>query len=75
MFSWLSILSGVLKLANMIAGLMKDRQLLDAGEARGVAKSLASIMTSLDIAKDVEAEVAAMSDAEVDKALEGDFRD
>jgi hypothetical protein len=72
---WLSILSGVLKLANIIAGLMKDRQLLDAGEKKAIAKSLLAVADAVGVSKAVEDEIAAMTDEQVDAALEGDFRE
>jgi hypothetical protein len=72
---WLSILSGVLKLAKFIAGLMKDRQLLDAGEQKAIAKSLLAVADAVGVSKAVEDEIAAMTDEQVDAALEEDFRE
>lgn len=70
----LSILSGVLKLANLIAGFVKDEQLMDAGEQKQIAKSLAQVVVATDTARLVDEEVSAMTDEQVDAALEGDFR-
>jgi|GEM_PF-2536436 len=72
--AWLSLLSGVLKLASWLAKLVNDRQLMDAGEQRGVAKSLAEIIVATDTAAEVDAHVAGLTDAQVDEELEGDFR-
>lgn len=38
--SWLTLLKLVLLLALKLAGLVKDRQLLEAGEARAIARAL-----------------------------------
>ena len=69
---WLNLLKAVLVLANTVAGLIRDQKLMDAGEARATAKSLATLQTRLGIGKQVAAEVAAMTDDELDVDLRGD---
>jgi hypothetical protein len=73
--SWLSIFSGVLKLAALIGEIMRDRQLLDAGEKKAIAKSLLAVADAVGVSKAVEDEIAAMTDEQVDAALEEDFRE
>ena len=68
---WLSILSGLLKLAGAIADIVRERQLMDAGEARGLAKSLAGIAERAGIAREVETETARMTPDQVLRDLEG----
>lgn len=68
---WFSILSGLLKLAGLIADIVKERQLMDAGEARGLAKSLAGIAERAGIAREIEEETARMSPDQILRDLEG----
>ena len=70
MFSWLSILSTGLKLFAKIAEVIKDRQLLSAGEDRQIAKSLAAIQVSLGLTAVVAEEVSAMTPEEIHDELE-----
>ena len=67
--SWLSLLRLVLSLANSLAGIVREKQLMDAGEAQATAKALAEIAGRLKIGDQVGAEVAAMSDIDLDAAL------
>jgi len=72
---WLSLLSGVLKLAMLIGEIMRDRQLLDAGEQKAIAKSLLAVADAVGVSKAVEDQIAALTDEQVDAALEEDFRE
>lgn len=69
---WFSILSGALKLAGLIAGYLKDRQLMDAGAQREVSKMLGEITHRAGIADQVRAEIAGMSDNDLDAELRGE---
>lgn len=68
----LAIFRAVLTLANAIASYLREKQLMDAGEARATAKSLASLSQRLGISNQVVAEVEALSDADLDAELRGD---
>ena len=68
---WLSILSGLLKLAGAIAELMRNNQLMNAGEARGLAKSLVEIGKRAGIAREIEEETARMTPDQILRDLEG----
>ncbi len=70
--SWLSIAKGLLAALHVVASMLREKQLLDAGEGRAVARSLAVLSQRLGIAKDVAEEVAALSDADLDADLRGD---
>jgi hypothetical protein len=72
---WLKLLSGVLKLAMLIGEIMRDRQLLDAGEQKAIAKSLLAVADAVGVSQAVEDEIAALTEEQVDAALEGDFRE
>lgn len=69
---WLGLLKLGLQVINDIAGIVREKQLLDAGEARGVAKSLAQAADRLGIGKALVSEIEAMTDDELDSALRGD---
>lgn len=70
--TWITILRLLLSLANSIAAVVREKQLLDAGEAKATAKSLAVIADRLGIADKLRAEVEALSDSELDAELRGD---
>lgn len=70
--TWLKVLQLLLLLATRIAGTVRANILLDAGEAKATAKSLAALSQRLGIAQQVAAEVAAMSEDDLDKELKGE---
>ena len=72
---WLSVIRAGLKLITLAIGLAKDRELMNAGEDKQIAKSLAEIQVALGVSREVEAEVAALTDVQVDAQLEQEFRD
>jgi hypothetical protein len=69
---WLSLALALLKLAGSIAGWLRDRQMLDAGQRREVAAALARVARQAGAARAIEDEVARWSEAEIDAALEGE---
>ena len=74
---WFSILSGVLKLASLIAGYLKDQQLMDAGAQREVSKMLKEVSDRAGIAREIEAETARMTPEQILRDLQetGELRD
>lgn len=70
--NWLAILKLVLVLADRVARIIETRGLIAAGEDRALARSLAAIAGRLGIARQIAAETAALSDAELDCELAGD---
>lgn len=69
---WIGFLKLLLTVANTVSNIIREKQLMDAGEAKAAAKSLAALSERLGIAKQVAAEVAALSDADLDADLRGD---
>lgn len=72
---WFSVLKLVLQFASAVAKIVHDKQLMDAGGEREVAKMLKQVSTNAGIAREIEVEVAKLSPEEVNRQLEGDFRD
>ena len=68
---WLSLLKIVLSLANSLANIVREKQLMDAGEAKATAKALTEIAKRLKIGREVTAQIEAMSDSDIDDALRG----
>lgn len=68
----LAVLNLVLSLASTLANYVREKGLMDAGEAKATARSLAALSERLGIAQEVAREVAAMSDADLDAELRGD---
>lgn len=67
--SWSSLILTLLKIAEAIFDFARDRQLIQAGADAEIAKASASVLLKTRSAKQVMAEVTAMSDDQVDKAL------
>lgn len=72
MLSAIGILRALLALANGIAGYIREENLMKAGEARAVAKSMAALAGRLNLGRDIVAEVEALSDDDLDAQLRGD---
>lgn len=49
--SWLFLLKGILKLGSLLAGIVQQKQLIDAGEAKAVSKGLADATEKMDKAR------------------------
>lgn len=45
---WLSIAAGLLKIVNLIAGYLKDRQLIDAGKAEAIVEGTQHVSAMVD---------------------------
>lgn len=74
---WLSLFKSVLWFANLIGNIVREKQLMDAGEQRGVAKTLKQISINSGIAKEIELETAKMTPEEIMRDLQdsGELRD
>lgn len=70
--SWIKAIQLVLVLLTRIAGTVRNKNLMDAGEAKATARSLAALTHALGISQQVREEVAALSDADLDAELRGD---
>lgn len=70
--TWFKVLQGILALANAVANLVREQKLMDAGEAKAVAGSLAALSSRLGISQEVREAVARLSDEELDAELRGD---
>lgn len=70
--TWLTILKVVGQIFLTISNIVREKQLLDAGEARGLAKSMAQAADRLGIGQALVNEIEAMTDDELDAALRGD---
>ena len=73
--SWLSLLKLALFLALKLAGLVKDRQLLEAGEARAIARALETQNARIDKALAARRAARACPDAGDPDADDGFRRD
>lgn len=64
----------LLQITQSIIRWMNDQKMISVGEQRVIAKQLEALAKAAKIAKDVHADVANKTDAEIDDALRGDFR-
>ena len=70
--TWLALLKLVGQIFLAIANIVREKQLMDAGEARGLAKSMAAAADRLGIGEVLVSEIEALGDDELDAALRGD---
>lgn len=67
--SWVSIILGLLKLANVVFQWVQEQKWINEGELKAIAKSSAEILRKTNYAKHALEELTAMSDSDVDKFL------
>lgn len=68
----IGFLTLLLRVATIIAGYVREENLMKAGEARAVAKSMAVLSARLRLGREITAEIEAMSEDDLDKELRGD---
>lgn len=73
--TWLAFFRALLSVALYVAEIIRDRQLMDAGEAKATAKALADTAETLGVGKAVKARLANASEAEIDDIIGEDYRD
>lgn len=64
-----SIILTLLKIADALLTFARDRQMIKAGADAEIAKASASVLLKTESAKEIMAQVTAMSEEQVDKAL------
>lgn len=67
--AWLEVALGLLKLANLLLGYVDREQARQAGRNEVIAEILLKIADRLQLRDKIRAELAAMSDAELDDEL------
>jgi hypothetical protein len=72
--SGIKIVLILLQLARSILSWLERERAIAEGERREVAKQLAAIAASAQIARETADEISRLTDAQVDDALSGDFR-
>lgn len=60
---WIALLKAVLGFASALAGYLRDKQLIDAGEAKAIVAQLESSLNALDRARKARANAVADYDA------------
>jgi hypothetical protein len=60
---WIALLKAVLGFASVLAGYLRDKQLIDAGEAKAIVAQLESSLNALDRARKARASAVADYDA------------
>ncbi len=68
-WSWVNIIKALIGFANYVAEIIRDKRLLDAGEAQHLAKDIALLQKRLGISDQVVAEVSLLTDQEIDDEL------
>lgn len=66
-----SIILALLKLAQVILSFAQERKLIQAGADAEIAKASAAVLSKTESAKQIMAEVTAMTEEQVDKTLKG----
>lgn len=65
----------LLRVATQVFSMLEQRRLIKEGERRQIIKELDAIAKASRIAQKVREDVAGKTDAEIDDALRGDYRD
>lgn len=65
----------LLQVANQVFSMLERQRLIAEGERRAVAKQLDAIAKTAKVAQQVRQHVESKTDAEIDAALRGDYRD
>jgi hypothetical protein len=66
---WLSLFTGLLKLANLVLGIVQQKQLMDAGAKMQLARDLAELAKRGQVADQVSLEIDKLTDADLDEEL------
>ena len=67
--SWLAIAKLLLQLTNNIMDWVQEKQLLDAGEDKAIAKASLAVLAKTQAGRDYLAKLQAMTDKQVDDVL------
>jgi hypothetical protein len=73
--NWVSLVLACLKLANLIFGWLHENELIKEGEDRAVARALAEMAKRSTTIRQIEGRFANMTPEQVNRELQGDFRD
>ena len=73
--NWLQLAVGLVKLAQWITEWLNRQKAVQEGHDRAVAEAAKELIKATTVAREIEAEFARKSDEEINKSLEGDFRD
>lgn len=69
---WLGLLKLFLSLASTLANYLREKKLLDAGAKAEIGRQLVEVTRRAGVADQVRAEIANMSDSDLDAELRGD---
>ena len=73
--TWIKAAFLLLQIVRSILDYLERRDAISEGERREVAKQLAAVGAAARLRLEVRANVGKMTDAEIDDALRGDYRD
>lgn len=72
--TWLSLIVTLLSITRSIIDWLDSRKMIQEGQREIIAQELAKVSASAKISQDILQKVSGMTDAQVDKQLEMDFR-
>lgn len=73
--SWLSLATGLVQLASYILGWLHDKKAIQQGEDRALAREAKALIQRTSVAREIELEFTKKTPEEIQRELEGDFRD
>lgn len=73
--TWVNLVLALLKFANTVFAWLHDNQMIKEGEDRQIAKALAEMAKRSTTLREIESRFAKMTPEEINRELEGDFRD
>jgi len=72
--TWIKAAFALLQIIRAIMDYLERNRLIQQGERQQFARELAALAKAVNISQEVKDEIAKLSDAEVDKRLDPDFR-
>ncbi len=72
--TWVKIVLILLQLTRNILAMVEREKAIAEGERRQIAAQLAAVAAAAQISNEVREEIGKLTDAQVDDALDGDFR-
>lgn len=70
--TWVSLLTTLLAISRTIADIIREKQLMSAGEAQATAKAIAELSHRLELGRQISKGIEDLSDDDIDARLRGD---
>ncbi len=73
--TWVKLVLLLLQITQSIIRMVNEKRLISEGERLQIVKELSAVASAAAVSKQVRDDVGRKTDAEIDDALRGDYRD